>query len=129
MIRRFDHWLLLRAPMLWRTRSPYVLMLLILLVIAALLLGEVSIKNPIDIPALVEDTMRGWLLQLFGILVLIVLWVMLILRRPVGELPIRRHVVTVVAVAVSSYLWLVAPTVLAHRQIKAIQQVDLEETM
>jgi hypothetical protein len=35
ILRRLDRWLLLRAPLLWRTRLPYLLILLSLAVIAA----------------------------------------------------------------------------------------------
>jgi hypothetical protein len=43
-IWRLDRWLLLRAPMLWRTRLPHLLVLLSLAVIAAVPFMQTSIN-------------------------------------------------------------------------------------
>jgi hypothetical protein len=54
-------------------------------------------------------------------------WVRFILRKPVGEVPPSRHLVTVIAVTVGSYLWLVAPGLLTLFEISKIKNVELSE--
>jgi hypothetical protein len=126
-IWRLDRWLLLRAPMLWRTRLPYLLVLLSLAVIAALTFMRTSIKRPIEAADLGSSTMICWWSWLIGAVSVLFLWVRSINKTPVGELAPHRHIVTVVAVAIGSYLWLVMPSLLAYPRINAIKQVELDE--
>jgi hypothetical protein len=123
-MRRIDRWLLLRAPMLWRAQPPRWLVLLSLAILAAIPFMETSIKTPIEAGELAVDIEVYWWLELTGVVVVLWRWVSIIVRRPVGELPPRRHLVTVVAVAIGSYLWLVTPSWLAYQQISAIKRVD-----
>ena len=46
-----------------------------------------------------------------------------ILRKPVGEIALYRHIITVLAVAIGSYAWLVAPSLLAYAEIRIIARV------
>jgi hypothetical protein len=126
-IRRLDRWLLLRAPMLWRTRLPHLLMLLSLAVIAALPFMQTSIKDPSQAVDLGSNTVTCWWWRLVGAVGVLFLWVRSINNKPVGELAPHRHIVTVVAVAMGSYLWLVTPSLLAYPQINAIKRVELGE--
>jgi hypothetical protein len=127
VIWRLDRWLLLRAPMLWRTRLPYLLVLLSLAVIAALPFMQTSIKLPIEAADLGSNTVICWWSQLVGAVGVLFLWVRSISKRPVGELALHRHIVTVVAVAIGSYLWLVTPSLLAYPRINAIKWVELDQ--
>src|SRR5262249_54920529 len=121
-IRRLDHWLLLRAPLLWRTRLFHLLVLLSLAVIATIPFIHTSIKNAQVFNDLNTTTLEWWWWRLSGSVVVLVLWVGSILRKPVGELAPNRHIVTVCAVAMGSYLWLVTPSLLAYPQINAIER-------
>jgi hypothetical protein len=126
LFRRFDHWLLLRAPILWRTRLLHCLLLLCLLILAKSPFVQTSISLPSGIlPGNIILT-TCWL-QVSGVVVVLGLWVRSILRKPVGEIALRRHVVTVVAVGVGSYLWLVTPSLFAYVEINAIKGVDLSD--
>jgi hypothetical protein len=122
-MRRLDRRLLLRAPMLWRTRLLHLLVLLILAVIATVPFVQASINDPSEILLIGTDTVLSWRLRLYVAVGVIVLWILSIIRRPVGELVPHRHVVTVVAVAMGSYLWLVTPSLLAYPQIDAIKRI------
>jgi hypothetical protein len=122
-IRRFDRWLLLREPLLWRTRLPWLLVLLSLPVMLAIPFIGTSIKAPTDVVDLASDTVAvGGLQSKFAAFV-VAMWVLFILKREVGELAPRRHIATVVAVAVGSFVWLVVPSLLAYPQIDAIKHV------
>jgi hypothetical protein len=127
ILRWLDRWLLLRAPLLWRTRLPYLLILLIVAVMAALALTQRGIKNPIDAADFGSNMVTWWWWQLFGAMAVLYWWVQSIIGKPVGELPPHRHIVTVAAVAVGSYLWLITPNLLAYPQINAIKQVEVRE--
>jgi hypothetical protein len=124
-MRRLDRWLLLRAPMLWRTRLLGLLVLLSLVVTAIRWVMKTSIKDPSEVSDF--NTIMNWWLWLSLAVVVLALWVRSIIRKPVGELPPHRHVVTVVAVAIGSSLWLVTPSLLAYRQIEAINRVGLSD--
>ena len=126
-VRRFDHWMLLRAPMLWRTRVLHLLVLLSVAVIAVMPFIQSSITNPIEAADLASDTVSWWYWQLFGAMSVLAAWVALILRKSVGELAPHRHVVTVVAVAIGSYLLLVTPSFLASLKINAIKEVAIKK--
>jgi len=126
-IWRLDRWLLLRAPMLWRTRLPYLLVLLSLAVIAALTFMQTSIKRPIEAADLASSTVICWWSQLVGAVGVLFLWVRSINNTRVGELAPHRHIVTVVAVAIGSYLWLVTPSLLAYPRLNAIKWIELDE--
>jgi hypothetical protein len=125
-IRRLDRWLLLRAPMLWRTRPVYLLVLLSLAVIAAIpFIGpfiETRIKDASELVTVATNTVSCWWWWFWGSAVVIALWVRSIIRKPVGELAPHRHIVTVGVVAVGSYLWLITPSLLAYPQIDAIKR-------
>src|SRR5262245_30061029 len=85
-IRRFNRWLLLRAPMLWRTRLPYMLVLLSLAVILAVPFMQTSIKDPIEAVELGPNTMECWFWRLVGAVGVLIFWVVSIISKPVGEL-------------------------------------------
>jgi hypothetical protein len=124
--RRFDRWLLLRAPLLWRTRLPSLLVLLSLGVIVAIpfVLMLTSIEVRTEVVEVASKTLVFWRLQLYGAVVVLVMWVrFIIIRKPVEELAPRRHIVTVLAVTIGSYFWLVTPSVLAYQPINAIKRV------
>jgi hypothetical protein len=124
--RRLDHWLLVRAPMLWRTRLPHFLLLLILAVTATIpLFIQTKAMDPNETYGL--SVISNWVMLLFCVVLVLMLWVRSIIRKPVGELAPHRHVVTVVAVAIGSYLWLIAPSLLVYLQINAIAQVRLSD--
>jgi len=127
--RRFDRWLLVRAPMLWRTTLlPHLLVLLILAVTAATIsFIQTRTIDPTEVYAEASNTYSSWGFELFGVVCLLLLWVRSIIRWPVGELAPHRHVVTVVAVAIGSYLWLITPSLLAYPRINAIAQVRLSD--
>src|SRR5262249_16098259 len=125
---RFDRWLLLRAPMLWRTGLPDLLVLLGLAVLIAGLIAipfvHMSIKAPTDVADLASNTTGLWWIEMYAAGMVIYFWVLsLLVATPVGELAPRRHIATVVAVAIGSYLWLVMPSVLAYPQINAIKRI------
>jgi hypothetical protein len=126
-IWRFDHWMLLRAPMLWRTRVLHLLVLLSVAVIAVLPFIQSSITNPIEAADLASNTLSCWYWQLLGATSVLAVWVRSILRKSVGELAPHRHVVTVIAVAIGSYLWFVTPSFLASLKINAIKKVAIEK--
>lgn len=121
LLRRFDHWLLLRAPMLWRTRLLHCVLVLFLLILTTSLFLQTSIEHPSEIQY--SGVTSKWGLQVFGAFGALVLWVRSILRKPVGEIALRRHVVTIVAVTIGSYIWLVTPSLLALVEIKTIAGV------
>jgi hypothetical protein len=122
LYRRFDHWLLLRAPMLWRTRPVHLLVLLSLAVIAAIPLLSTKITGPLELDDLATDTVSCWWWRVVGSAFVIAVWVGSIIRKPVGELAPHRHIMTVVVVAIGSYLWLITPRLLADPQINAIKR-------
>jgi hypothetical protein len=123
-LRRFDRWLLLRAPMLWRTRLLQSLLLLSLLILLTALLVQSNIKYPGDVPYGLT-ILSFWWIGVLGAAVALGVWVAGVLRKnPVGELPLHRHIVTVVAVMIGSYLWLVSPTVFAYREISTIARTQ-----
>jgi len=121
-LQRLDRKFLLRAPMLWRTRLFHLLALLIMAVATTTLFIEPSNEDPRRLSDIGTNTVSNWWLGLYVATGVIALWIFLILRTRVGELAPSRHIVTVVAVAVGSYLWLVAPGLLAYRQIDAIKR-------
>jgi hypothetical protein len=126
--RRLDRWLLVRAPLLWRTRLPHLLVLLILAVTAVTIpFIQTRAIDPTEAYGAGSTTYAGWVLELFGVVCVLLLWVRSIIRKPVGELAPHRHVVTVVAVAIGSYLWLITPSLLAYPQINAIAQIRLSD--
>lgn len=125
-LRELDRWWLQRMPMFWRTRLMYALLLLLLLGLLSLLYvphvisGFESAKEIDPIASL-----KHWDIHILCAAIAIGLWVLCILRWPVGELPLRRHFVTFVAVAIGGYLWLVAPSLLALAEIRAIANIEL----
>lgn len=125
--QRLDQWWLQRAPMLWRTRLLTALLVLAVLVLLRLpLISQTAtgINSPLDVYG-IERSIGRWSMYVLGSGIAIGLWVLVILRRPVGELPLRRHFATFVAVAIGSYVWLVTPSVMAIGEIRAIASVDL----
>lgn len=128
LLHRWDHWLILRAPMMWRTRPLGALVALGLLVLATLPIVETRIEVPVDTFAYRLDASgvrQFWSLQVGGAVAGLVTWVWLILRRPVGEVALQRHLITVVAVGLVSYLWLVTPSLLALVEVQALRRVDI----
>lgn len=125
-VQRLDRWWLQRAPMLWRARLVTALLLLVLLVSISVLLFPETIFGFDSLRVIHGSYARDtWPMQVVGAVLALGVWVRLILRRPVGELPARRHVVTLLAVTVGSYLWLVAPSMLALGEIKAIAKLEV----
>jgi hypothetical protein len=122
-MRRLDRWLLLRAPMLWRTRLLHLLVPLSLAVLAIVPFMQTSIEDPREVPGIASDTVNRWRTLLFWGVVVLVAWILSIIKKPVGELVPHRHVVTVVAVAIGSYLCLLTPSLLAYPHINAIKSV------
>jgi hypothetical protein len=130
LIARLDRWWLQRVPMLWRTRLVTALLALIVFTFLSLLIFPHAVTgfgspHELDIP----NIRNSWELPVLGAVIALGLWVLMILRRPVGELPLRRHVVTLIAVAVGSYLWLVTPSVLSLREIRAIANLASPEEL
>jgi hypothetical protein len=123
-MRRLDRWLLLRAPMLWRAQPPrwLVSVSLAVIVIAAILIPT-SIKVPAEVDDLVFDTVTIRMLLRYGVAMALLAWLLSIVGKPVGELALRRHISTVVAVAIGSFVWLALPSVLTYRQINAIKRL------
>jgi hypothetical protein len=112
--------------MLWRTRPVTALLTLIAFVLLSLLMfphAVTGFSSPHEVD--ISDIQNSWQLRVLGSLVALNLWLLIILRRSVGELPLSRHVMTLVAVAVGSYLWLVTPSALSLREIRAIANLDL----
>lgn len=127
IFRRLDQWWLQRAPMLWRTRLVTALLTLIVFISLRLPLYSQAvtyIENPRDVRG-IQLSIDLWPMYVLGSAIAIGLWVLTILRRPVGELPLRRHIATLLAVAIGSYIWLVAPSVMAFGEIRAIANVEL----
>ncbi|HKA02452.1 MAG TPA: hypothetical protein VKE70_38335 [Candidatus Solibacter sp.] len=124
-MRRLDRWLLLRAPMLWRALPPrwLVLVSLAVIVIAAIPLMLTSIKVPADVNDLTFDTVTIRMLLRYGVAIAFWVWLPSIVGKPVGELAPRRHISTVVAVAIGGFVWLALPSVLTYPQINAIKRV------
>ena len=116
-LRRLDRRLLLRAPMLWRTRGFHLFTLLILAVAATAPFIQTSIKDLSEVYGIAGDTVLRWKLQSYVAMAVLGLWTLSIIRKPVGELAPRRHVVTVVVVTIGSYLFLITPSLLAYPQI------------
>jgi hypothetical protein len=126
-LRRLDRWLLLRAPLLWRTPLLPLLVLLALTIAVAFLVTRTSIEHPREI---LRPTHKALGIFFFGLMVAVVvlaIWLFFILTKPVGELMPRRHVVTVLAVATGTYLVLVTPSLLAYPQIEVIKRVGPEK--
>jgi hypothetical protein len=123
--RRIDRWLLLRAPMLWRAQPSrwLVLLTLTVIVIAAIALRPTSIKVPTEVDDLADYTVFIRTLLRYGVAIALWLWFQSIIGRDVGELPPRRHSVTVVAVAIGSFIWLAMPSVLTYPAIDAIKRL------
>src|ERR1700752_2506459 len=91
-VRRFDRWLMLRAPMLWRTRLPYCLLILCLIVLAAVAFVQTNMALPIDL----QGGLRSlWWFEVLIATIVILLWLSFILRRSVGEVLPTRHAATV----------------------------------
>jgi hypothetical protein len=124
-MRRLDRWLLLRAPMLWRTQPQrwLVLLSLAVIVIVAIPFMQTSIKVPIEVDDLASDTVTVRSLLRYGAALAVSKWVLSIIGKPVGELAPRHHIVTVVAVAIGSFIWLAMPSVLAYPRINAIKRL------
>src|SRR5262249_50580763 len=125
--RRLDRWLLLRAPMLWRTRLPHLLVRLSLAVAVIIPFIQTSANVPYEAYDLGRDIKGMRSLLLIVAVVVLGAWVALIHRIPVGELAPHRHVVTVVAVAIGSYLCLITPSLLAYPKISAIGRVGVSD--
>jgi len=121
---RLNRWVLLRAPLFWRTRLLNLLALMTLTVIAMYWFEQRSIQDPGEITRLAAETVSNWQLRLYWAIGVLLIWIILIIRKPVGELPPLRHIVTVVAVTIGSYLLLVTPGLLAYPQINAIKRLD-----
>jgi hypothetical protein len=124
LLQRLDRDLLLRAPLLWRTRLFHFLtppLLLLLVVIARAPFNEASVEDLGRIHNLGADTVTDWWLRSFVAISVVASWVILVISKRVGELAPSRHITTVVAVAAGSYLWLVTPTILAYREINEIK--------
>jgi hypothetical protein len=118
--------------MLWRTRPLGALMALGLAVLASLPLVETRVEIPAS-PFALSVEMSGvrmfWGEQVVGAVAVLAAWVWLILRRPVGEVALHRHVATVVAVGVVGYLWLVTPSLLALVEVHALRRVEISDRM
>src|SRR5262245_12841685 len=115
-LRRLDRWLLLRAPLLWRTRLLPLLVLLALTIAVAFVVTQTSLESPSEI---LRPAYKAISIFFFGIMVAVVVlavWLFFILTKPVGELLLRRHVVTVLAVATGAYFVLVTPSLLVYPQ-------------
>ncbi len=123
-VAQFDRWLLLRASMLWRTRFVYLFGLTLFVVAELFVSVDMDIKDVIQIPKFGNDIVLFWRVELLLAIIILITWVWVIIRCPVGELPLRRHVVTIVFVGIGSYLLIVTPTVFANRQISAIAGVN-----
>jgi hypothetical protein len=122
--RRLDRWLLLRTPMLWRTRLFHCLLVLCFLTLTNLPIMRTNIDHPREV-SLQSEILESWRFRVWGVAIALALWVRVILRKPVGELALHRHIVTVVAITIGSYLWLVTPSFLAYLEIRAIAGVQL----
>src|ERR1700681_4714818 len=124
-MRQLDRWLLLREPMLWRAQPPrwLVLVSLAVIVIAAIALMPTSIKVPAELDGLASYTVSIRMLLRYGVVIALFVWFPSILGKPVGELAPRRHISTVVAVAIGSFVWLALPSVLTYPQISAIKRL------
>jgi hypothetical protein len=124
-MRQLDRWLLLREPMLWRAQPPrwLVPVSLAVIVIAAIALMPTSIKVPAELDGLASYTVSIRMLLRYGVVIALFVWFPSILGKPVGELAPRRHISTVVAVAIGSFVWLALPSVLTYPQISAIKRL------
>jgi hypothetical protein len=129
VLRRADRWLLLRAPLLWRVKLPHSLLALALIIAFVSSLLKMKVTDPGDVPRLASTLTGIWLFQLEIGFFAVLIWMGRIVRRGVDELPLHRHVVTLVAVTFGSYLWLAAPGWLANLQMKAIARIALSEEL
>ena len=122
--QRFNRWYLLHAPMLWRTRLLQSLLLLSLAVTVDTLLVPSVPDSPSKLPFQITNDIVGyWLLGVIVVCSALVLWIWMILRTRVGEIALRRHTTTVVAVALGSYLWLITPSLFAYYEIRGISKL------
>ena len=125
---RTDRSLLLQAPLLWRTRSHYILTILTLTVMLFLALIPIKTQRLSELYGIDDSMSTYWNLAMMAVGLIILLWIASIVRVPVGELWPSRHVVTVVVVAFCSYLWLITPSFFAYRQIHEIATVGPNST-
>jgi hypothetical protein len=63
----------------------------------------------------------------YGVASTLFVWFQSIVGKPVGELALRRHISTVVAVTIGSFVWLALPTVLMYPQVSAIKRLVLND--
>jgi hypothetical protein len=126
-MRRSDHWLLLRAPLLWRTRLLHFLVLLGLAAIVSILFAQTRLKSADAVSDAILYTMLYWWSWLSIAPIVVILWIKFIIRKTVGELTPQRHATTVIAVAIGSYLYFISPSWVADLRIKAIERFEISD--
>lgn len=123
-LRRFDHWLLLRAPLFWRTQPLRFLVVPGFVLLLIWLVQSIDGQDPLAIDA---SWLRNWWILLMVASLVVWHWVKRIVRWPVGEILFRRHLTTIVTVAIGSYLWLVAPGILVYQESTAVAAVPFSD--